>query len=43
MILEIGIKARDFGLMNLEDPEKWLICQLMKVNSLMSDSSGYLI
>ena len=42
MILEIGTKAKEFEVMNSEDPQKWAISQMLKVNALMSDSKGYL-
>jgi hypothetical protein len=38
MITELGTKAKRFGMMENEDPEKWMISQMKKVDSLMSDS-----
>jgi hypothetical protein len=42
MLLEVGSKVKEFGFMNFEDPQKWTIDQMLKVNALMSDSAGYL-
>jgi hypothetical protein len=41
MIQEVGTKAKEFGFMILEDPDKWSVGHLLKVNALMSDSQGY--
>ena len=43
MIIEIGTKAKQFGFLTLDDPEKWSIGHLLKVNALMSDSQGCFI